>query len=529
MANGYDVVVVGGGHNGLVAATELAKAGRRVLLLERRAILGGAAATEEFHPGFRASAATLCGLFRHELIDDLQLLRHGLSFIPCDPSVVVLGEEGRSLTLWRDERKAQASIATFSAADAAAYAKFHTLAIQIAGVLDPLLLTIPPSVESPALGDEWFLLRRALRLRRLGKSVMYEALRLPFMSLHAVLEEWFETEMLKASLALDGLLGVCRGPWSPYTAFGLIHRYLAETNGGSWSFVRGGTGALSNALASAAREAGVAIRTAAEVRRIQAPEGAVVGIELASGETIPTRAVVSTADPKTTFLKLVDPVDLGADFLGKVRNYSSDGCVAVIHLALDGAPRVGGVAEGNFVPPRFQIVPSQEYIERAYDDAKHGGASKSPTLDVTVPTAVDPSLAPPGKHVMSILAQFAPYRLKRGKWEDRRKDLGERVLEILEAHVTNLRSLVLAMEVLTPADLETRYGLAGGHIFHGEMTLNQMYVLRPVAGWGRYRTPIRGLYLGGSGSHPGGGLTGAPGHNGARALLEDWPGLARGA
>jgi len=528
MPSAYDVVVIGGGHNGLVAATYLAKAGRRVLLLEQRGTLGGAITTEEIRPGFRApTGAALCGLFRREIIDDLELIRHGLAFIPFDPEAVLLGDGVKPLRIWRDPRRAQFEIAQSSPADAAAYPRFLALLAEIAKVIDPLLVSIPLSVAEPSIADGWFLLGRALRLRRMGRDTMHEALRMPPMSLRDYLGEWFEDERLRTSLSVDALFGVFRGPWSPGTAFGLIHHSLAQSNGGMWAFIRGGSATLPNALAEAAREAGVAIRTNAEVRRILSPDGRATGVELASGETILARAVVSTADPKRTFLHLADPLVLGADFQLRVKNYKSEGCVSKVNLALDGIPAIPALGDGG-VPPHFQIAPSLEYIERAYDDAKHGYVSESPVLDVTVPTAVDTTLAPSGKHILSVVVQYTPYHLAKGTWEDEREALGQRVLDLLQAHIPNVRSTLAGMEVLTPADLESKFGLTGGHIFHGEMTLDQQYVLRPIPGWGRYRTPIPGLYLCGSGTHPGGGITGAPGYNGARALLDDWPSLARG-
>ena len=522
MQAAYDVIVIGAGHNGLVAAAYLAKAGRRVLILERRSVVGGAAATEEFYPGFRGpTGATLCGLLRPEVVRDLHLAGHGLQFLPCDPEVVALGDDGKALRLWRDPAKAQSEMSTFSARDAEAYPRFTSFLTRLAAVADPLLASTPPDVEDLAIGDELFLLRRAWTARKLGKEGVGQAVRMVPMSVRAVLNEWFETELLKATLAIDALIGTCRGPWSPGTAFGLLHHYLPAARGTAWSFVRGGMGNLSRALASSAQAAGVAIRTDAEVTQVLAAEGRVTGVQLASGETIVARVVVSNADPKRTFLHLVDPAELGLGFLNQVKNIQMDGAVAKVNFALDAAPAIRIRGNGGLVAPHFRVGPSLEYLERAYDDAKYGALSKEPFLDVVLPTLVDPDLAPSGKHVMSVLVQYAPYRLKKGNWDDRRDEIGDTVVDLLEERIPGFRKIVLGREVLTPADLERRFGLTGGHIYHGEMTLNQQFVLRPVPGWSRYRTPIAGLYLCGSGAHPGGGITGAPGYNAAREILRD--------
>ncbi len=520
-ADGYDVIVIGGGHNGLVTAAYLGRAGRRVLVLERRPFVGGAAVTEDIVPGFRApTGASLVGLLRPEVMYDLDLVRHGLAFLPFDPTVVGLGEDGRSLRLWRDGRRSKEEIASYSRKDAEAYPHFHQTMVQLGRVVDPLLVTTPPSLASASAREQWFLLRRALKVRRLGKDAMHEALRFPTMSLADFLAEWFETELLKATIAMDGLLGTFRGPRSPGTAFGLLHHYLAEANGGAWALVRGGTGTLPDALASAAQAYGVSIRTDAAVKRILTSDGRVTGVELLSAETIAANVVASNADPKATLLGLVDSTELDPRFLLQIKNYNTAGATSKVNLALEGLPSLPRV-DGGMAPVHLRIGPSLEYLERAYDDGKYGRRSKELFLDVVVPTVVDPSLAPSGKHVMSIVAQYTPYGLKRGSWQDAREDLGDAVVETLEEFLPGIRRMIVGRQVLTPWDLEQRFGMTGGHIYHGEMTLDQQYVLRPAWGWARYRTPIAGLYLCGSGTHPGGGITGAPGYNAAREILKD--------
>ncbi len=522
MQASYDAVVIGAGHNGLVAAAYLAKAGRRVLVLERRSVVGGAAATEEFYPGFRGpTGATLCGLLRPEVMRDLQLAAHGLQFLPCDPEVVTLGDDGTALRLWNDPAKSQAEISTRSTRDAEAYPRFTSFLTRLAAIADPVLASTPPDVDGLGIVDELFLLRRAWTARKLGKEGIGQAVRMVPMSVRSVLNEWFETELLRATLAMDALIGVGRGPWSPGTAFGLLHHFLPRARGTAWSFVRGGMGNLSRALASSAQAAGVTIRTDAAVERILTSDGRVSGVQFATGETIPARIVLSNADPKRTFLQLVDPAELGLEFTSQVRNIQMDGSVAKVNFALNAAPAIPMQGDGGLVAPHFRIGPSLEYLERAYDDAKYGAPSEHPFLDVVIPTVVDPDLAPAGKHVMSVLVQYAPYRLKKGNWDDRREKLGEVVVDLLDGHIPGFRKLVLGQEVLTPVDLERRFGMTGGHIYHGEMTLNQQFVLRPVPGWSQYRTPIEGLYLCGSGAHPGGGITGAPGYNSAREVLRN--------
>ncbi|HKW43784.1 MAG TPA: NAD(P)/FAD-dependent oxidoreductase, partial [Thermoplasmata archaeon] len=452
MSEAFDVVVVGGGHNGLVTAAYLARAGRRVVVLEKRAAVGGPVTTEEIAPGFRGpTGASVCGPLRPQILEDLNLAGRGVRFLPVDPRVVSIGDS-KVLRMWRDVGRTKSELSAISAKDADAYPRFVGFLRLFGQTVEPLLAMTPPNVVSPSLGEEWTLLRRALRLRRLGKHTMQQMLRLPPMSVRDALNEWFETDLLKASLAVDALFGTFEGPWSPGTAFGLIREFASEGNGTAGSFVRGGMGNLASALAAAARDAGATIRTETEVRRIRSDEGRVTGVELASGETIDARVVASNADPKRTFLRLVPSDELSPEFLNRVRNFEMNGVVAKVNFALDGKPSIAALAEG--LPARFRVCPSLEYIERAFDDAKYGKTSNEPILDVSVPTVLDPDLAPPGKHVVSVLVQYAPYVLRQTKWDTEAPKLADRVEGILEDHLPGFETLIAARQVLTPADLE---------------------------------------------------------------------------
>jgi phytoene dehydrogenase-like protein len=524
VTEGYDVVIIGGGHNGLTAAAYLARAGKRVLVLERSPRLGGAVATEEIAPGFRGSTgADVCGLLQPQIVRDLNLVARGVHFLPLDPAVVALGD-GSSLRIWRDLERTKTELAAKSPRDAEAYPRFVAFLTRFASAIAPLLEKAPPNVASPRIGEQMVLLRRAFALRRMGKETLQQMLRLPPMSVRNLLNEWFESDLLKASLAVDALLGTFQGPFSPGTAFGLVSHFLPAVYGGDWAFVRGGMSVLADALAQAAKEAGAKIRTDAEVVRIVTGAGRANAVQLADGEVIGARAVASSADPKRTFLHLVRPEELSPEFLLQVRNIAMNGVVAKVNLALDGPPPIP--VAGNGLPPHVRIAPSLEYLERAYDDAKYGRLSSAPFVDVFVPSALDPSLAPAGMHILSAVVQYAPYDLRGGDWTQDRDVLAERVIGRLEEHMPGLEHRIIGRSVLSPRDLESRFGMTEGHIYHGEMTLDQSLVLRPVPGWARYRTPIEGLYLCGAGAHPGGGITGAPGHNAARQILADWTQLA---
>jgi len=528
------IVIIGAGHNGLVAACYLAKAGLAPLVIERREVVGGAAVTEEFHPGFRCSTlAHSAGPLLPQVARELELERHGLTFITPEVRVFAPATEGRSLCIYTDAARTARGLERLSAHDAAKYTEFRESFARIGRVLAPLMWRTPPSVDSPTLGDLWNLGKLGKNFRGLGKRDAYRLLRWGPMAVADLVAEWFETELLRAAVAARGITGAFAGPWSAGTSLGLLVQAAFDGQPlAPASFVRGGMGALTQALADAARAAGAEVRTGAGVGRVLVKGGRAAGVVLDGGEEVAARAVVSNADPRTTFLRLVDPTELDPDFLTKIRNYRSTGAAAKVNLALAGLPsfaalKTAGADGAAELRGRIHIGPDIDYLERAFDAAKYGDFSHEPYMDITIPTLADPTLAPEGRHVCSVYVQFAPYTLKEGDWASRREEFADAVVKTLSTYAPNVADLILQRQIITPLDLEREYGLAGGHTLHGEMSLDQFYAFRPVIGWAQYRTPLRGLYLCGAGTHPGGGVTGAPGANASREILKDVKELLR--
>ena len=524
MSAAHDVIVVGGGHNGLVAAAYLASGGLKTLVLERRPIVGGACVTEEIVPGFRFSTTSyVLSLLRPEIIRDLRLKEHGLEVFPCRTTFTPF-PDGRSLLMGLGRREDAGQIARFSKRDAAAYPAFDAAIARLADFIRPTL-SAPPPDPSAGISDLLGLLKLGNGFRKLPRAEQAFLIKTMTMSCAALLDEWFESGELKASMAATGTIGTYGSPRTPGTAFVFLHYYLGEVNGiaGAWAFVRGGMGGVAEALASSARSRGVAIRTGAAVSRILVKDGAAFGVVLEGGEEIRSRAVVSNADPKRTFLRLMQRSDLPEEFARGIENLRCNGNSAKINLALSEAPDFTALpGDGPHRRGSIQVTgAAPAYLEDAWEDYRIGRPSRRPYLEVTIPSTVDDSLAPPGRHVMSISLKFVPYKPAEGDWKSRREELGDLAVDTLAEYAPNIRRAVLHRQVLTPLDLEEIYGLTGGNICHGDMALDQLFSMRPLWGWARYRTPVRNLYMCGSGTHPGGGVMGAPGRNAAREILKD--------
>jgi len=532
----YDAIIVGAGHNGLATAGYLARAGLKTLVLESRPVVGGTCVTEEVFPGYKVSTTSyLCSLLQEKVIKDLELEKFGYQVFPKDPAFFSPFPDGRYLILWSDAAKTCEEIRKFSAHDAEAYPRYEEYLDRLVRFVEPLLLETPPDVAGRGFSDWQKLASLGRRLMKMPAEELVGHLRILSQSVKDFLDPWFESEELKVAIATDGVIGTNGGPYTPGTAYVLFHHTMGGVGGkrGLWGFVRGGMGGVTQALADSARSRGAEIRTSAAVERILVKNGRASGIALASGEEIPARAVISNADPKRTFLRLVEEEHLEGEFAAAVKAIKMEGCSMKINLALAGLPDFKCLPGTSLAPHHkttIHICPTLEYIERAYDDSKYGRPSERPMLEITIPTTYDSSLAPPGKHLMNVFLQYAPYSLSphvAPSWHALKETYADRVMEMIEEYAPGFKNLVLHRHIVTPLDLEEQYGMTGGNIFHGEMSTDQLFFLRPVPGWAKYRTPIRGLYLCGSGTHPGGGVMAAPGHNAAREFLKDWKKLKR--
>jgi phytoene dehydrogenase-like protein len=544
----YDAIIIGGGHNGLTCAAYLARAGRRVLVLERRHVLGGAAVTEEIFPGFKFSVASyVVSLLRPEIIRDLDLPRHGMELLPLDGTLTPM-PDGNYLWRVNDHHKSRREIARHSRLDAEAYDEYGKAMVEMGRFAKPILGMLPPDPTSLDPRGLLELLSMGRRFRDMRYHDRLNQVQLLTMSAVDFLDQWFETDVLKATMSASGIIGTFLGVRSPGTAYVLLHHYMGEIDGAfrSWGLSRGGTGAVSDAIASAAREQGAEIRTDAPVARILTRNGRATGVALDNGDELHATVVVSSVDPHLTFLKLMDARELPGDFVEGVRRYKFRGSSGKVNLALDALPNFTCLpGPGPHLRGAISISPSIDHMERAYDEAKYGDFSTRPYIDMVIPSLTDPSVAPPGKHVMSCFVQYAPYELRRDPgtgpstssgppraesrggnrepdplyWDQRRDAFGDAVIDTIAEYAPNIRQIILHRQVLTPLDIERTFGLTEGNIFQGELTLEQLFFLRPVPGWARYATPIDRLFMCGSATHPGGGIMGAPGKNAAERII----------
>ena len=524
----YDAIVVGAGHNGLTAAAYLARGGLSTLVLERREIVGGCCVTEEIMPGCRASTTSyIASMLRPTVIRDLNLSAHGLRMVPCDPALVVPFPDGQVVPWWADRARAIQEFRTLSARDADTFVRVDEQLKKLARYLQPFFLEPPPEPSFRGAEGWWELLRVGKRFRGMSGEEVAQLVSFLTGSLGDFLDRNYESEKMKTMFLANNLYGKHGGPYDPGSALGLLFHLLGGGDAeiqGFYGHVIGGMGAITQALASAARKLGVEILTSSPVAKIDVRDGLSRGVFLEDGTEISSRLVLSNADPKRTFLGLVEANQLPEDFRHAVAGIKMDGPCAKVNFVLSEEPRVTGMPP-DWTPPQrslFTLVPSLQFAERCYDIAKFGEIPEELWVDCVVASNVDSTLAPPGKHVMTTFIQYVPYRLREGTWDQKRELLGDRVVKKIAQYAPNVPNSILARQVLTPLDLERTYGLTEGNIFHGDLSLDQLFFMRPVAGWAQYRTPIANLYLCGAGAHPGGGVTGAPGYNAAHKALRDW-------
>jgi phytoene dehydrogenase-like protein len=524
----YDVIVIGGGHNGLVAAAYLAKAGRQVIVLEKREFLGGAAVTEELFPGFKfSSLADGAGHLSAEVIADLNLSYHGFQILPSPGSLICsLLPDGNPFVIWQDVNRTMEAIAEFSSVDAQAYPKFIEWMRKVSCIVAEMNTIIPPDLPEVGMSDLQELLSLFSPLRGLGWKHIAQVVRLLPMSIVDLLDEWFQSDIVKGAIAASAIRNISLGPQEiNSTAYTFLYNWSVSNSGlfRSSGQVKGGMGALTHALAKAARNLGVDILTNCEVIRINSQGGKVTGVTLANGDTITSEVVISAADMRTTFLKLVDPYFQDTKFIRHIQNIKYNGTMARVHFALDRLPEFSGLNGGSeqIISGHVQIAPTVEYMQKAYDPVKYGTYSTQPYLDIQIPTLTDPSLAPAGEHIMSATVKYMPYNLRNGNWDELRGTIGELVINILSDYTPDFAQCIQQYEVITPLDMEKVYNLPEGNPVHGEMTLNQFMWMRPVPGYAQYHTPIDGLYLCSAATHPGGGVTGINGRNASRQVLSD--------
>jgi phytoene dehydrogenase-like protein len=527
-AKTYDAVVVGAGHNGLTAAAYLARGGLSTLVLERREIVGGCCVTEEIAPGCRVSTTSyIASMLRPEVISDLRLGDHGLRMVPCDPAIQVPFPDGHVVPWWADRERAKSEFKKISARDAETFLRVDAQLKKLAGYLQPFFMEPPPEIDTRSVSGWADLFRVGRKFRGISSAEVSQLIAFLTGSLGEFLDHNYESEKMKTMFLANNVYGKHGGPYQPGTAIGLLFHLLSggeHERQGFYGHVMGGMGAITQALAAAGQKLGVEIRTSAPVAHIDVRDGRARGVVLDDGTAIRARVVLSNADPKRTFLKMVEGSELPDGFLHSIRGIKMAGPCAKVNLVLDEEPRFTGTSPDASPLERtfYTLVPSLQFAERCYDIAKFGGIPEQLWVDCVVSSNADASLAPPGKHILTCFVQYVPYHLRDGDWDDKRSLLGDRVVRKIAEYAPNVPNAIVARQVLTPLDLERTYGLTEGNIFHGDLRLEQLFFMRPVSGWSQYRTPVDGLYLCGAGTHPGGGVSGAPGHNAAHQVLRDW-------